>query len=461
MPDKSISYCHSSLTFDEDKRLVVKDWGSLEGTEVTYNGEGQGKRRKFQWIVSGHGVIEEKDSIIINVNPFMSFQIVVAKHDISSQAYIDKVDWFCQGTATTEDLLGDLNFPDRGTERPTGTHTPDTGAIHLRKRLGEGSFGVVTHFWNVSDGSEYALKEPSAKAIRKRKVNVDAWAREARIMGQISHDNVVKLLNYFSTPHPQLLLEYMPCGSLEDQENISADECLSIRWQGLCALTYLHSHEPPIVHRDIKPDNILVQHRFPGDIFVKFGDFGLPRDSCDLSTVCGSQHYLAPEIYCRWQYINSGGKERTSYTPAVDVWSLGVKVVKRFKEDCKQRPDRLRRFLLDAMVVISSDLRCSAQVCSDQVALPTSAAEDGCQTPTPASYAYGEEQTSRYNPEDRVAENQETVLWQQASPSIRRTNPQVTSIGLEGDSKEGSGYKDIIIVVVVVGKTTNQAPRKS
>ena len=236
----------------------------------------------------------------------------------------------------------------------------------------------------------------------------------------------------------------MPCGSLEDQENISADECLSILWQGLCALTYLHSHEPPIVHRDIKPGNILVQHRFPGDdIFVKFGDFGLSRDSCDLSTVCGSQHYLAPEIYCRWQYINSGGKERTSYTPAVDVWSLGVvayellcdlppyqerytdagttwckKVVKRFKEDCKQRPDKLRRFLLDAMVVISSDLRCSAQVCSDQVALLTSAAEDGCQTPTPASYAYGEEQTSRYNPEDRVAENQETVLWQQASPSV-------------------------------------------
>ena len=187
MPDKSISYCHFSLTFDEDKRLVVKDWGSLEGTEVTYNGEGQGKRREFQWIVSGHGVIEEKDSIVINVNPFMSFQIIVAKHDISSQAYIDKVDWFCQGTATAEDLLDDLNFPDRGTERPTGAHTPDTGAIHLRKRLGEGSFGVVTHFWNVSDGSEYALKEPSAKAIRKRKVNVDAWAREARIMGQISH----------------------------------------------------------------------------------------------------------------------------------------------------------------------------------------------------------------------------------------------------------------------------------
>ncbi|KJZ70488.1 hypothetical protein HIM_10117 [Hirsutella minnesotensis 3608] len=282
LPDiPSISYHHFSLTFDEERRLIVRDWGSFVGTEVTYDNEGQGLRSNFRWIVGGHDVPNRKESIIITVHETISFQVVTTQHDIMSQAYVEKVDRFCRGTGTAEDLLDDLNFPDRGTERSTGAHTPATEEIYLRKKLGEGSFGVVTHFWNVSDGSEYALKEPPAKAIRKQKVNVDAWSKEARIMKQLSHDHIVKLYKHFLMPYPQLHLEYIPGGSLEEQENISADEGLSILCQCLSALTFLHSQEPPIVHRDIKPGNILVQHRFPGDIYIKFGDFGLSRDSCD------------------------------------------------------------------------------------------------------------------------------------------------------------------------------------
>ncbi|KJZ68024.1 hypothetical protein HIM_12583 [Hirsutella minnesotensis 3608] len=452
LPDiPSISYHHFSLTFDEERRLIVRDWSSFVGTEVTYDNEGQGLRSNFRWIVGGHHVPQKKKTIIITVHETISFQIVVAHQNIKSQAYIDKVDRFCRGTATAEDLLDDLNFPGRGTERSTGAHTPATEEIHLRRKLGEGSFGVVTHFWNVSDGSEYALKEPPAKAIRKQRVNIDAWAKEAGIMKQLSHDHIVKLYKHFLTPYPQLHLEYIPGGSLDDQESISEDEALSILCQCLSALTYLHGQEPPIVHRDIKPGNILVQHRFPGDISIKFGDFGLSRDSCELSTICGSLQYLAPEIYLRRQYINSGGRERMSYTPAVDIWSLGVviyelmcqlppynpsyvdsgatwcrKVVRRFETDRKQRPDKLRLFLLSGMVVISPDSRCSAQYCHDQATLLSRAADDGCRTPTPASYGDEEEQTTfRISPENHVAENQWTVLWQPRSFADNHSNVSI------------------------------------
>ncbi|KAJ4230717.1 hypothetical protein NW757_013982 [Fusarium falciforme] len=104
-----------------------------------------------------------------------------------SPAYIDKVNRFKQGTATAEDLLDDLGLSNPSTRPRTGAHTPGTGEIHLSKKLGEGSFGVVTHLWNVSTGDEHVVKAPTSKAIRKKKVDKKAWRREADIMAQVSH----------------------------------------------------------------------------------------------------------------------------------------------------------------------------------------------------------------------------------------------------------------------------------
>jgi hypothetical protein len=113
-------------------------------------------------------------------------RIVVPPHDVSSPAYIRAVDRFCEGASDAAELLDILGLSKPRTRAVTGTHTPGTGEIHLRKRLGEGGFGVVTHLWNVSTGSECVVKEPVANAVRK-KLNFEAWEREARIMGLVSH----------------------------------------------------------------------------------------------------------------------------------------------------------------------------------------------------------------------------------------------------------------------------------
>jgi hypothetical protein len=183
-----VSYHHFTLTFDDKRRPIVKDCSTLVGTEVTYENQGQGKRSGFQWIIGGHPVPQRIEAIIIKVNNWIQFQIVVAHHNITSPGYINGVEQFCQGTATAEDLFHDLNFPHRQeTERPTGSHTPGTGDIHLRKRIGEGAFGAVTHMWNVSTGEEFVLKAPTAKAVRKGQVDVNEWRNEAHIMSLISH----------------------------------------------------------------------------------------------------------------------------------------------------------------------------------------------------------------------------------------------------------------------------------
>ncbi|KAI3532312.1 hypothetical protein CABS02_13897 [Colletotrichum abscissum] len=186
LPYRGISGRHFCLTFDSADRLIVKDLGSLMGTEVTYDDEGEGKRSNFCWIVGGHKIPNEK-RIVISVHHTVSFYISVPHHDTTSPEHADRVSRFLRGAASTEDLLGDLALPNRpGTELPTGTHTPGQGGIYLKKKLGQGTFGSVTHLWDVSTGREFALKEPTIVAARRQQVRKE-WKQEARIMGQISH----------------------------------------------------------------------------------------------------------------------------------------------------------------------------------------------------------------------------------------------------------------------------------
>lgn len=205
LDDPHVTGCHFSITFDHLNRPIVRDWGSLVGTEVTYTRPiaqdqgsregttvtyvhgGSGARSDFRWIVGGHRVPQEATSIIINIPQTVSFRICVAHHDITSRAYIDSVNSFRQGTATAEDLFNDLSLPRRVTELPSGAKKPGKGKLYLRKLLGQGAFGVVNHVWSVSKGCEFALKEPTAEAIAAGRVDKAVWEREARLMGQVSH----------------------------------------------------------------------------------------------------------------------------------------------------------------------------------------------------------------------------------------------------------------------------------
>jgi len=186
LPDlKGLSGLHAYLTFDAQKRLILRDCSTL-GTIVTYDGQGGEKRRSFDWILGGHG-FPDRVKKIIEFHPLLKFLIVVYKHEKHRDQYFSNIDRFHADVAASNDLpFGGLGLESRiSTEVPSGTQTPSQDSILVeRGTIGEGAFGVVKLVWDVSTGIEYASKGPHRKYFNK---NPEKWRAEVDMMKQISH----------------------------------------------------------------------------------------------------------------------------------------------------------------------------------------------------------------------------------------------------------------------------------
>ncbi|KAM3481204.1 hypothetical protein MY5147_000837 [Beauveria neobassiana] len=183
----------------------------------------------------------------------------------------------------------------------------------------------------------------------------------------------------------------------------------------------------------------LVSHN---GIFVKLGDFGLARKGFELSTLCGTYKYLAPEIHSDKQ-LRARREETSGYTVAVDIWSLGVVAYellyglpsfkRRYKDDgaawcekltdelrtnVKRRPAALGTMLANCMVVISPEDRRDAASCCELL-VTVEAVEVPFPGVTPVSYFNNEEDqaTFRYAPQDGDDETRSTgVVGQCGEP---------------------------------------------
>ncbi|KAL8801322.1 MAG: hypothetical protein Q9182_004528 [Xanthomendoza sp. 2 TL-2023] len=199
--------------------------------------------------------------------------------------------------------------------------TPRQLPVYISEReLGRGSFGRVDRVIDVSTGAMYARKEfyepRRVKNEERRRQQREHWLdqvrREIRITRESSHENIVQVVASRDGPLPFLVMPYLSLGNLEDlhsESPITGEETINVLFQALNALRYLHLRG--VAHRDQKPENILVESRFP--LSVKLADFGLANDKPDLETLCGTQLYIAPEVY-----------SRNRYTVLIDMWSVGV-----------------------------------------------------------------------------------------------------------------------------------------
>ncbi|MFJ1762736.1 serine/threonine-protein kinase [Amycolatopsis sp. NPDC088138] len=190
------------------------------------------------------------------------------------------------------------------------------GRYAISAELGRGGMGVV---WRGEDqflGRPVALKElatpPGASPVHLERV-----LREARTAGRLNHANVVTVYDVVSEHGATfIVMELVIAPTLADvvgrEGPLANDRVAEIGLQVLSALE--SAHAAGIVHRDVKPSNIMV---LPGDR-VKLADFGIARAMDDpgltqTGGVMGSPGYMPPELFAG-----------AGPSPASDLWSLGA-----------------------------------------------------------------------------------------------------------------------------------------
>ncbi|CAN1794350.1 Probable serine/threonine-protein kinase PBL8, partial [Linum perenne] len=209
--------------------------------------------------------------------------------------------------------------------------------------LGEGGFGTVYKGY-IDENVRVGLKSlpVAVKVLNKEGLQGHReWLTEVNFLGQLRHPNLVKLIGYCcEDDHRLLVYEFMFRGSLENHLFRKAAVPLSWATRMMIALgaakglAFLHNAERPVIYRDFKTSNILLD----SDHTAKLSDFGLAKagpqgDETHVSTrVMGTYGYAAPE------YVMTG-----HLTARSDVYSFGVVLLELLtgrKSVDKTRPSR-------------------------------------------------------------------------------------------------------------------------
>ncbi|TNJ29413.1 Kinase, NEK [Giardia muris] len=226
---------------------------------------------------------------------------------------------------TAEDVANGL--PDGERRRITPllrrkVHLPDLpdelSSFQLTGRLGRGAFGTVFSAWSEEHGNS-ALKVVEYEEMER--TIVDSLRREMGTIPSLEHPHVLRYHRVHDDPDngtAYLVMDWCS-GTLLDEvrgrgergEPFRDDEVWRCLREMASGLAYLH--ERGLVHRDLKPGNIFLA---PNGRLV-LADFGLVRDAArsrQMSTVAGTELYMAPELY----------DPEPQYSFPVDVWALGV-----------------------------------------------------------------------------------------------------------------------------------------
>jgi D-alanyl-D-alanine carboxypeptidase/tRNA A-37 threonylcarbamoyl transferase component Bud32 len=213
--------------------------------------------------------------------------------------------------------------PDSTITLPLPTDHLLKGRYRLLGRIGQGGMGIVYRAEDTHLGNRIvAIKEMSAHGLSREELAeaTQAFQREALLLAQLNHPNLPHIYEQLSESNRwYLVMDYIEGETLETYlarapgGRLSVQETLQLGMQLASVLSYLHSRQPPIIFRDLKPSNIMLT--LDGRLYLI--DFGIarifkPGQSQD-TTPFGSSGYAAPEQY---------GKAQT--TPQADIFSLGA-----------------------------------------------------------------------------------------------------------------------------------------
>ncbi|CAD5228710.1 unnamed protein product [Bursaphelenchus okinawaensis] len=204
---------------------------------------------------------------------------------------------------------------------------------HFWELLGSGSFGDVFKVFNEKEGKTCAVK-----MMRTPREMVTYQKREIRAMGILRHPNIVEL-HCACIVQKSILIMVMPLlwsmqdviqeaknsKSYQEYDCISESTCRLLIKQLVTGLAFMHSKK--FAHRDLKVANLLLDNHG----VLKIADFGICHeldmaDSADLATMkspCGSEVYMAPEVYFMF-HATSFEEKFCPYSIRAETWSIGV-----------------------------------------------------------------------------------------------------------------------------------------
>lgn len=198
------------------------------------------------------------------------------------------------------------------------------GKYEILKKIGQGGMSIVYLALDTHLNKQWAVKEIKKSKNQSTKTLLKGLQMEANILKMVDHPvlpRIVDIINYQGTVFVVMdYIEGRPMNEILKLEGAQSQEKV-IEWaKDLCsALDYLHSLNPPIIYRDMKPSNIMLKP----DGKVKLIDFGTAKEfdveSLADTTALGTRGYAAPE-----QFGDAKGRGIYKTDARTDIYSLGA-----------------------------------------------------------------------------------------------------------------------------------------
>ncbi|CAM8956760.1 unnamed protein product [Rhodiola kirilowii] len=207
---------------------------------------------------------------------------------------------------------GDPSDPDAVEVDPTKRY------IRYKEVIGKGAFKRVYKGFDEVNGIEVAWSQIRIDEVLQSPDDLERLYSEVHLLRSLNHTNIIKFFNSWIDDRNKtvnIITELFTSGSLRQfrKKHKKVDMKAVKGWarQILKGLDYLHSHNPPIIHRDLKCDNIFINGN-QGQ--VKIGDMGLATvmRQANAKSLIGTPEFMAPELYDE------------DYNELADIYSFGM-----------------------------------------------------------------------------------------------------------------------------------------
>lgn len=213
--------------------------------------------------------------------------------------------------------LAGKNDPDDDSEFVESDPTGRYG--RYKEILGRGAFKTVYRAFDELEGIEVAWNQIKLSEVLRNADDLERLYSEVHLLKTLKHKHIIKFYNsWVDSRHNTVnfITEIFTSGTLRQyrtrHKHVDLRALKNWSRQILEGLLYLHSHDPPVIHRDLKCDNIFVNGN-QGE--VKIGDLGLAailQKANSAHSVIGTPEFMAPELY------------EEEYNELVDIYAFGM-----------------------------------------------------------------------------------------------------------------------------------------